>query len=247
MPWRYCGQIRKRPEQLYYGSFAALRGFARFLSSHGYNCSGILTASLPTPERIPPQSIPDDIVDLIAEPAADSWIARRNSSIVHVLLETGATVSEVVALDCSEVFWEVGGVALAIGCSAARLATLSDQTLVAIKLYRECSPFDHSQEGPLFLNRNGIRLTARSVQMMLAKRTTELGIPGASAMMLRHRVGHMLAERGHSLEVVAQRLGLSVTTATKYFSLPRYRTALPDKQKRSQRGRQPLIPRRTSP
>lgn len=220
--------------------FAALRGFARFLSTLEYNCSGILAASLPKPVRLPPRVASEHIVQLISEPTGNSWIAQRDVSIIRVLSETGATVAEVVALNSSHVFWETGGLALAIGCPAARLATLSEKALAAIETYRKCSPFEFLQRGPLFLNREGARLTARSVQVMLAHRATELGMPGrASAMMLRHRFGQMLAERGHSLEIVAERLGISVSTATKYFSLPRHRTAPAGSTERPRRGRRP--------
>jgi integrase/recombinase XerC len=143
-----------------------------------------------------------------------------------MIADTGATGAEVVAIDSSHVFWEVGGVALASGTTAARLATLSDDVLVAIKSYRTRSPFGISNVGPLFLNRNGTRLTVRSVQVLLARRAKELGMPRrAAAMSLRHRYGQMLAQSGHSLEVVAERMGISVSTATKYFTLPRHRIA----------------------
>jgi integrase/recombinase XerC len=220
--------------------FAALRGFARFLSTRGHNCSGILAASLPKPKRLPPRAAPDHVVQLISEPTGNGWIALRDASVIRVLTDTGATVAEVVAIDCSQVFWEAGGVALAVGSPAARLATLSDETLAAIETYQKCAPSEFSQQGPLFLNRDGARLTARSVQVMLAQRATELGMPGrASAMKLRHRYGQMLAEAGHSLEIVAERLGISVSTATKYFSLPRHRADPARNTKRAPRGRRP--------
>lgn len=220
--------------------FAALRSFARFLSVRGHNCSGILAASLPKPKLLPPRAAPDHVVLLISEPTGDGWIALRDASVIRVLTDTGATVAEVVAIDSSQVFWRAGGAVLAVGSPAARLATLSDETLAAIETYQKRSPFQFSQQGPLFLNRAGARLTARSVQVMLAQRAAELGMRGrASAMKLRHRYGQMLAEAGHPLENVAERLGISVSTAAKYFSLQRHRAVPAPNTKRAPRGRRP--------
>jgi site-specific recombinase XerC len=138
--------------------FATLRGFAKFLSLSGHNCSGILSAELPLPQRLPPLVAPEEVVQQILEPISDSWITERDTCLAQVLIETGATGAEIVAVDCSHVFWEVGGLALAGGTSAARLAPVSDEALSALKAYRNRSPFGLSDAGPLFLNRNGARL-----------------------------------------------------------------------------------------
>jgi integrase/recombinase XerC len=220
--------------------FAALRGLSKFLSMCGDNCSGILSSALPLPHRLPPQAAPEEVIRPLLEPIGDSWIAGRDASLIRTLAETGATGAEVVAIDSSHVFWEAGGVALASGTAAARLATLSDEALAMVKSYRNRSPFGFSNFGPLFLNRDGARLTARSLQVMLARRAKELGMPGrAAAMSLRHRYGQMLADSGHSPEIVAARMGISVSTAIKYFTLPRHRIAPARKEDCGRRGRRP--------
>jgi transposase len=82
----------------------------------------------------------------------------------------------------------------------------------------------------------------------LARRAKELGMPRrAAAMSLRHRYGQMLAQSGHSLEVVAERMGISVSTATKYFTLPRHRIATSRDEGRNPRGRRPKSIKRPLP
>lgn len=227
--------------------FATLRGFARFLSLNGYNCSGILSAALPLPQRVPPIAAPEEAIEQLLEPISDSWITERDTCVARVLIETGATVAETVAIDCPHVFWEVGGLALAGGTSAARFAPVSDEALSALKTYRCRSPFRLSNAGPLFLNRDGGRLTARSVQMMLARRAKEQGMPRrAAAMSLRHRFGQKLAGSGSPPEIVAERMGISVSTAIKYFALPRHRTAPARDDDRGRRGRRQNVSSLTS-
>jgi integrase/recombinase XerC len=200
--------------------FAALRGFARYLSTKaGLDCSRLLSADLPTMVHGPRKTLEDQDVAAISQASVGkdiSWLVLRNSAMFAVQASAAVTTAELVALNIGDLC--AGSITVTNSRLLPRPAAISAAAESAVSSYLDANPFTVRRESPLFLNCRGGRVTARSVQVCFRQRRRELGIQmHAGPMALRHSVGYRLAEDGHSLETVAQILGVRPSTAARYF------------------------------
>jgi integrase/recombinase XerC len=200
--------------------FAALRGFARHLSTNAdLNCSRLLSASLPTMVRGQRRTMEEQDVAAISQsntPADVSWLALRNSALFSVQASSAVTTAELVGLNIGN--FRSGSIIVANSHLSPRPAALSATAEAALSLYLDALPFQVGLESPLFFNNRGGRLSARSVQICFRQRRRELGIRmplGPTA--LRHSAGYRLVDNGCSLTTLAQMLGVRPSTAAKYF------------------------------
>jgi site-specific recombinase XerC len=182
-----------------------------------------------------------DVERLLDVPAA-TWTHARDTAILNVMSETGATSPEVAALDWRHFWGDAASLALAAGSPAARIATLSPTAVEALSVYRREVPFSSAAASPLFLDQCGGRLNPRTIQVMLSKRSAQAGASvSVTSMALRHRRGRQLVADGRSPQQVAEALGISVATAVKYFALQF--DNLRSRLTRGRRGRSPRLRR----
>ena len=106
--------------------------------------------------------------------------------------------------------------------SKERLVPIGQKALRAIKIYRqqlqkECG-ISADRNGPLFLNKNNGRLTARSVARVLDKLIKDCGlIRPVSPHTMRHTFATHMLDAGADLRVVQELLGhKSLSTTQKY-------------------------------
>ncbi|WP_461314726.1 site-specific integrase [Bradyrhizobium embrapense] len=200
--------------------FSTLRGFAA-AASKTVDCGGILAAALPVASRREMHAASEEDVDQLLGFSVETWSDARDSAILNVMAETGATSIEVVALDCRHQWTDADSLALAAGSPIARVVTISSTAVGALTAYRGSAPFQFSAVSPLFRGSRGQRLEPRTIQVMMAKRSAQAGVSvSITSMMLRHRRGRQLVADGRSPQQVAEALGISVATAAKYFAPP---------------------------
>jgi integrase/recombinase XerC len=200
--------------------FAALRGFARHLSTKaGLDCSRLLSAVLPTMVRGPRKTLEDRDVAAISQASVGtdiSWLVLRNSAMFAVQASAAVTTAELVALNIDDLC--SGSLTVTNSRLLPRPAALTGDAASAVSSYLDAIPFTVARDSPLFVNCRGGRLTARSVQVCFRHRRRELGIRAhAGPMALRHSVGYRLANDGHSLTTLADALGVRPSTAARYF------------------------------
>ncbi|HEV8132358.1 MAG TPA: tyrosine recombinase XerC [Acidobacteriota bacterium] len=202
---------------------AALRSFFKFLHQERYIESNP-AKSVSTPRadrRIPRVLQPEEAAQLVTTPEGDSPLAARNRAILELLYATGMRVSELTALDrdgirLSERFVRVLGKG-----RKERVIPFGTKAELAIRNYLQV----RSQIAPgrlcpeaLFVNKNGTRLTSRSVGRLLDKyvRQTALKLK-ISPHTLRHSVATHLLNAGADLRAIQELLGhASLSTTQKY-------------------------------
>jgi integrase/recombinase XerC len=222
--------------------FASLRGFSRFLWRRGgLSCMGLISARLPQTAPGERPAIDEYAFDVMAShsPADESWIGHRDRATFLLQAVTGVTTAELVALDCCHLLNAAAGIVVINSTRATRILTTDAEASEALRKYEAVVPFDTAPSRPLFVNRNGERLSTRSVQISFSRRRTDLGLPPTTNLMsVRHRLGERLAASSNSPSYVADRLGISVKSVGRYFAARRHRNALPSNRKqRSQTGR----------
>jgi integrase/recombinase XerC len=193
---------------------AAVRSWCRFLCRQG-----LLSANPASGLRGPRQDkkLPhfirrEDMGRLLAAPPADTPLGLRDRAILETLYSAGLRVSELTGLNLADLDLD-GGLATVRGKGKReRLALLGPQAVDAVRAWQ---PARSALAGPraetlpaLFLNKNGTRLSSRSVGRLLEKYLAQTGLdPRTSPHTLRHSFATHLLDAGADIRGVQELLG----------------------------------------
>jgi integrase/recombinase XerC len=201
---------------------SAVRGFFRFCTrtrilAHDPT-SGIATPkvrrSLPTHLSL------DDVDRLLSVPRPDTLLARRDRAILELLYSSGLRVSELTGLDWERLDVESGAVRVTGKGRKERVVPVGRPALRALEGYRAaCAAAGLAvTRGAVFRNRAGGRLTARSVDRLMARDVAAAQTPTrATPHALRHTFATHLLGAGADLRAIQELLGhASLSTTQRY-------------------------------
>ena len=221
----YLGYLHKRNKKTTIArKLSALRSFFHFLVRHGVRednpAESILT---PKQEKTIPAYLPvDEMFRLLDSIQSGDVLDLRNRAIFETLYSSGIRVSELVGLNTGDVDHRQALIRVLGKGSKERIVPIGGSALAAIQKYRqalqaECGISD-DLTGPLFLNKNKRRLTARSVARILDKLVTACGLlTPVSPHTLRHTFATHMLDAGADLRAVQELLGhKSLSTTQKY-------------------------------
>lgn len=234
----YLGQLHR--QQIKKTSIArklsAIRSFFNYLEKHHVISQNPATQVI-TPKQdkpVPGYLTVDDVFRLIDSIADDNVAGKRNRAILETLYSTGIRVSELTGLDVENVDFANRTVRVLGKGSVERIVPIGNKAAEAIRVYRRALYGNSAKttdiwKGPLFLNKNGGRLTQRSVARMLdqAARAAGLTVP-VSPHDLRHTFATHLLDAGLDLRMVQELLGhrqLSTTQKYTHVSIDRLMAA----------------------
>jgi integrase/recombinase XerC len=204
---------------------ATLRSFYKFLVRRGH-LSRNPVAAIRTPKqekRLPLFLTTEQINILLNCPDTNTMLGARDRAIMETLYSSGLRVSELVALNLSEVDF-LGEVIHVRGKGKKeRLSPIGSSALQAIQMYlahRDGDPrkanFDHQA---LFINKHGKRLSTRSVRRKLDKYLLQSGLDSRiSPHTLRHSFATHMLNNGADLRVVQELLGHQSLSTTQVYT-----------------------------
>lgn len=221
----YLGYLHKRNKKTTIArKLSALRSFFHFLVKRGVTeenpAESILT---PKQEKTIPSYLPvDEMFRLLDSISTSGMLDLRNRAIFETLYSCGIRVSELVGLNTMDVDFRQALIRVLGKGSQERIVPIGKNALAAIKTYRqvlqkECG-ISKEISGPLFLNKNKGRLTARSVARILDQLVKACGLlTPVSPHTLRHTFATHMLDAGADLRVVQELLGhKSLSTTQKY-------------------------------
>jgi integrase/recombinase XerC len=221
----YLGYLHKRNKKTTIArKLSALRSFFKFLVRRGVTkdnpAESILT---PKQEQTIPAYLPvDEMFRLLDSIQAKNILDLRNRAIFETLYSCGIRVSELVGLNTADVDSGQGLIRVLGKGGKERIVPIGKNALGAIAGYRqnlkrECG-ISEKLAGPLFLNKNKGRLSARSVARILDKLVTACGLlTPVSPHTLRHTFATHMLDAGADLRAVQEYLGhKSLSTTQKY-------------------------------
>ncbi|MHC0039762.1 tyrosine-type recombinase/integrase [Pseudoneobacillus sp. C159] len=135
---------------------------------------------------------------------------KRNIAIVYTLLHTGIRVSELCALNKSDIDFNQNLLIVRTTQDVQRTIPLSDEVKYHLQNYLNSM----SIEDAVFVSRSDERLTERSVQYMLKKYNVH-------PHKLRHTFCQHLVDKGVSLEIVSKLAGHRDINVTKKYAKSR--------------------------
>lgn len=201
---------------------ATLRSFFKFLYREGYiktnPSSGIYTPKLD--KKLPIFLDTNEVSRLIEAPDEKDLTGLRDRAVMETLYSTGMRVSELVHMSLNDVDF-IGGVIKVFGKGKKeRLAPIGDKALRSIRAYlgkRTAAKLNDKKA--VFLNKDGGRLTDRSVRRIIEKYIKRVSLrEGISPHTLRHSFATHLLDRGADLRSVQELLGHMNLSTTQIYT-----------------------------
>jgi integrase/recombinase XerC len=224
-------------------TLAGVRGFARFLERNGKGKVGALNAVRgPKIAKTLPRPLSTEAARRLADPdvaAGDErepWIHARDAAVLALLYGSGLRIAEALGLKRGD-FSGRGPDAITVTGkgSKQRMVPVLPQVASLVADYIALCPYDLPAQGSLFVGAKGGPLTARVVQLAMARLRGALGLPEtATPHALRHSFATHLLARGGDLRSIQELLGHASLATTQIYTavdterlLTAYRSAHP--------------------
>ena len=196
---------------------AAIRSLFKYLAREGV-VPHSPAAAVVTPkqeQRLPRVLSADDASRLMENPAAQKPRSLRDQALLEVLYSAGTRVAELVGLNVEDVDMDTGTATVLGKGRKERVVLLGTKAVEALRTY---VGEEGAKRGPLFRNRRGGRLTARSVERIVAKECQALeNFPTITPHTLRHSFATHLLDGGADLRAIQELLGhASLATTQRY-------------------------------
>lgn len=208
---------------------SGLRSFYKYcLLEQIVNIDPTLLLEAPKMQRKLPDTLSfEEIEQIIAGIDLSKPEGGRNKAIFETMYSCGLRVSELVNLQLSQLFLDVGFVKVVGKGDKERLVPIGRDAIKYIEIYRNSIrnqiTIEKGEEDILFLNRRGHRLTRVMIFLILKDLVKKAGIEkNISPHTFRHSFATHLVEGGADLRAVQEMLGHeSITTTEIYTHLDR--------------------------
>lgn len=202
---------------------ASLRSFFKYWIREGAMSSNPAkdVATPKVPKRLPKFLTVDEVGILLGGPISGDVLSLRDKAMMEVMYAAGLRVSELVGLDIDNINLAEGMLKVLGKGRKERMVPIGSKAQTAIVNY-----FAHREEliekgrpvKAVFLNRQGDRITPRSVERMIQKYLHSSGIQKeVTPHVLRHSFATHMLNSGADLRGIQELLGhSSLSTTQKY-------------------------------
>jgi integrase/recombinase XerC len=203
---------------------AAVRSFFKYLLKlrllDASPAEGIRT---PKQEKRLPRFLDErEVGKLLDAPSEEDAFPRRDKALLETLYSTGLRVSELVGLDIADIDLRAGIIRARGKGRKERLVPIGSVALAALETYLAAERGRLTSGRPTeacFLNRDGTRLSARSVRRVVNRYIARTGLPArTSPHTLRHTFATHLLDRGADLRAVQELLGHESLATTQIYT-----------------------------
>jgi tyrosine recombinase XerC len=202
---------------------STVRNFFRFLVREGHlETNALAGVSAPKRERRLPSILTRDHLSALIQ-AADEPTPQglRNRAILELLYAAGVRLSEIVGLDLRSVDLNERTLLVRGKGNKERMVLIGEPAERALRRYlSEARPKLSAGDGSaLFLNRDGHRLSGRSVQQIVRRHALRAGLDErVHPHLLRHSFATHLLDGGAELRVVQDLLGHASASTTQIYT-----------------------------
>ena len=204
---------------------ATIRSFYKFLMRKGHvTTNPLIDIETPKVEKKLPHFLSTEEVEkLLNAPQGNTFQAVRDRAILETLYSTGLRVSELTALNVSDLDFTTEVIKARGKGRRERIVPVGSFALQAIKRYVEVRSqvprINEEDPDALFLNRFGDRLSSRSIRKILDKYIKVTGLnEKTSPHTLRHSFATHLLNRGANLRMVQELLGHKHLSTTQIYT-----------------------------
>jgi integrase/recombinase XerC len=204
---------------------AAVRSFGKHLCREGVlSVNPAQGLRGPRPDKKLPHFLTvADVQLLLAAPIDSEWSGRRDRAILETLYSAGVRVSELVGLNLADADLKDGIATVRGKGKKERLVLLGPAAVAAINewLPDRARILEHlrKETDAVFLNKNGGRLTVRSVGRLLVKHLRTAGLdPRTSPHTMRHSFATHMLDAGADIRGVQELLGHKSLNTTQVYT-----------------------------
>ena len=210
---------------------STIHTFYRWLVSEGQLARDPLNGVSPPKRerRLPRVLIEAEAAALVAAPTAADAFGLRDRAILELLYAAGLRVAELVSLNVETIDFAEGRLIVRGKGRKERVALLGRPALDALRRYLDggrptlaqaaAPAAARPREQPLFLNRDGGRLSARAVQNIVRAAGVSAGLTTPThPHLLRHSFATHLLDGGADLRVVQELLGHASASTTQIYT-----------------------------
>ena len=205
---------------------AAIRSFFQFCLKKGWleDNPAKSVATPKTDQHVPGFLSEDEMEKFLELPKEDDVLGVRDKAILELFYASGIRLSELVGINLEDLSLEEKMLRVRGKGKKERIVPFGRKAAESVAAYlrlRMMIPKKSLEEKALFLNYQGTRIAARSVERMMAKYIRRTSIRRkVSPHSLRHSFASHLLSRGADLRVIQELLGHeSLATTQKYTHL----------------------------
>ncbi len=174
-------------------------------------------------KKLPDTLNVDDIEKILSSIDLDSFEGVRNRAIIETLYSCGLRVSELINLSYQNLYLDIGFVKVIGKASKERLVPIGSAAIKYIKIYsdqhRKNIKIKPGNEGFLFLNRRGSKISRNMIFIIIKNITQKLNIEKKiSPHTFRHSFATHMIEGGADLRAVQEMLGHESITTTEIYT-----------------------------
>lgn len=201
---------------------SALRTFFRHLMREGaVDANPARTVATPKREKhLPSVMQPAEIALLLEQPDLSTPLGLRDRAFLELMYASGLRISELVGIDVDDIEVRARLVKVRGKGAKERIVPFGSKAEAAVRAWL---PARHApeEEGALFVNYRGERITTRSVRRLFDKYVRAAALrAGISPHTMRHSFATHLLNAGADLRGIQELLGhASLSTTQKYTHL----------------------------
>ncbi len=204
---------------------SAWRGFFKWLGRgdvvRANPCEGVRSPR--SPKHLPNALSVDEAARLLeSDDESDPVLAARDTAMFELFYSSGLRLAELAALDCSALDSALneGEIRVLGKRSKARIVPVGGkarEALVAWSAVRDSLAGE--AEPALFVGQRGGRISHRMIQLRLARRAVQLGLPRhVHPHMLRHSFASHVLQSSGDLRAVQEMLGHASIASTQVYT-----------------------------
>ena len=175
--------------------------------------------SSPKSTQLLPKALDTDLVKRLLDFKPQGDIEIRDKAMVELLYSSGLRLSELCSLNMDSVSVKERSCRVVGKGNKTRDLPVGEKAIQSLRdwlLVRKNISSDSNKA--LFLNKNGKRISTRSVQLRLERLSKKRGLPMVNPHMLRHSFASHILESSGDLRAVQEMLGHSDIGTTQIYT-----------------------------
>jgi len=199
---------------------SAWRGFYRYLArDHGYTNSPCMGLRAPKAKKSLPHALSPDEAGRLMDIPGDDQLAIRDKAIFELFYSSGLRLSELTSLGLGDIDFRDATVRVIGKGAKTRMVPVGSHAIAAVKKWLDKRALLVKEGDALFVNRNGMRLTARAIQYRVKEWAIKLGLDAnVHPHVLRHSFASHVLQSSGDLRAVQEMLGHASISTTQVYT-----------------------------
>ena len=199
---------------------SSCRSFFNYLVEHkGFEKNHAQNISSPKSSKSLPKALDADLIQKLLNFKPKTELETRDKAIAELFYSSGLRLSELQGIDMGDISIKERTCRVVGKGNKTRDLPIGRQAIKSLRdwiLIRE--KYSTGSDLAIFINKQGKRLSNRSIQARLKKLSTERGLPAVHPHMLRHSFASHILESSGDLRAVQEMLGHADIGTTEIYT-----------------------------